>query len=58
MTRIPITRHDADGTVVDGTAEHEGTRVHDFRDLSGEPLGLPPGASFVIPLTPDAEETP
>lgn len=51
--RVPITRHDVDGTVVDGTAAlvilEDGTRrVHDFRSLDGEPLVLPPGSSFVV----------
>lgn len=59
--RIPITRHDEDGTIIDGTAESDvqvvgGTAVygtiHDFCDLDGEPLVLPPGSTFevVLPL--------
>lgn len=51
--RIPITRRDPDGTVIDGTARviTDGTeqRLDDFRDLDGNPLSLPPGAAFHIP---------
>lgn len=51
--RVPIQRVDADGTVTEGTAELAGSSVHDFRDLNGEPMMLPPGASFVVPITPE-----
>lgn len=50
--RIPIIRRDADGTIVDGTAEliieanGTGFSVVDFRDLDGEELILPPQSSF------------
>lgn len=51
MTRITITRHDTDGTVIDGTAELVGPgSVRDFRDLDGYPLALPPGSSFELDL--------
>jgi hypothetical protein len=51
--RLTITKHLADGTIVDGTAAWEerrdGTaRVWDFRDLDGEPMILEPGASFHV----------
>lgn len=50
--RVPITRHDTDGTVIDGTAEreqtHEGSTISDFRDLDGNELSLPPGSSFRV----------
>lgn len=52
--RVAITRHDADGTVIDGTALCEGTEISDFRDLDGEPLALPPGSSFVMRVDPEA----
>ncbi len=53
MIRIPITRHDSDGTILDGTAaairtsEHAFT-INDFRDLDGEELILPPGSRFEV----------
>lgn len=58
--RIPITRHDADGATVDGTAAiawNDGQwHVYDFRDLDGAELILPPGSSFKIP-TEEIEAT-
>lgn len=48
--RIPVTRHDLDGTIIDGTAEYDGHGLTDFRDLDGLPLVLPPGSSFVVDL--------
>lgn len=54
--RIPITRHDPDGTVTDGTARMiltaTGRGLDDFRDLDGEPMCLPPGAAFHIAVAP------
>lgn len=48
--RIPITRHDKDGKVIDGTAAYadraNGCEVFDFRDLGGHKLSLPPGSRF------------
>lgn len=52
--RIPIIRRDADGTVVDGTAElmlamtddKLMASMHDWRDLDGNELPLPPGSSY------------
>lgn len=63
MIRIPIIRRDRDGTVVDGTARAlqlesgTGMTLDDFRDLDGQPLALPAGASFEVQLAggPDAE---
>jgi len=54
-SRIPIVRRLADDTVTDGTARQtvdgDGDwTITDFRDLDGQPLDLPPGASFEIPL--------
>lgn len=56
MERVPVTRHDADGSTVDGTAEIDrriapsaltGDRgpaalvgLRDFRDLDGRPMAL------------------
>lgn len=69
MTRLPIIRRDADGTIVDGTARARviadlagtegaaGLALDDFRDLDGAPLDLPPGAAFEVQLAggdPDA----
>jgi hypothetical protein len=53
VTRIPIIRRDADGTITDGTARvttthGDSTTIDDFRDLDGELLHLPPGAAFEI----------
>lgn len=53
--RVPIVRRDEDGTRIDGTAAYDhvdrgGIIVYDFRDLDGEPLGLPPGSSFEVPV--------
>jgi 3-deoxy-D-manno-octulosonate 8-phosphate phosphatase KdsC-like HAD superfamily phosphatase len=52
VTRIPITRRDLDGTLIDGTAqldEAEAT-ISDFRDLDGVQLVLPPGSQFEFAL--------
>lgn len=59
MTRVPIVRREADGTITDGTCAYEfadGYRWFDFRDLDGEPMILPPGASFEMVV--DAEGGP
>ena len=50
MSRIPIIRRDADGTVIDGTARLSDDRrtIDDFRDLDGNELSLPPGSSFEV----------
>lgn len=58
--RIPVTRHDADGTIVDGTAmivtkqDDDGFTWYvgagDFRDLDFEPMTLPVGSEFRISL--------
>lgn len=51
--RIPFIRRDADGTIIDGTAavgrnEDDSMTIHDWRDLDGNVLQLPPGSSFEI----------
>lgn len=57
--RVPITRTDADGTVIDGTAQIDRTdravSITDFRDLDGRPLNLPPGSRFDYRLALPAE---
>lgn len=57
--RIPITRHDADGTITDGTARARGVgpgrlEIDDWRDLDGEPLDLPAGSEFNVPFPASA----
>lgn len=44
VTRIPVTRHNPDGTTTDGTA------LIDLRDLDGQPLELTDGCSIEFDL--------
>lgn len=54
--RVPVTRHDADGTVIHGTAQADPEGgVSDFRDLAGKELVLPPGSSIRIPVIGNEE---
>jgi hypothetical protein len=50
--RVPIYRQELNGTITDGTAERvrtdNGWSLSDFRDLDGNPLVLPPGASITV----------
>lgn len=56
--RLPITRRDVDGTIIDGTAALSATpsggfMLHDFRDLDGRELCLPSGSEFRCLLDDD-----
>lgn len=52
ISRIPIIRRLEDGTIDDGTARYieraDGFGLADFRDLDGNEMVLPPGASFEV----------
>lgn len=56
--RVPISRRDPDGTMIDGTArcvplDGGGWALDDFVDLEGQPLDLPVGSEYVLPINVD-----